>query len=283
MPSPPSPTNQARLAGAARGLSADGLIAVAWAGVALAFVFVALRYYARLSESRRLFVDDYWMLAALLCLVTNAILQTLQAHSLYYLVKASAGIVPAGAALLAEGNKYVRYEFAIIGLFWTVTWCVKATFLSLYWRLFDGLPMYRKLWAGVVVFTVLAYVGCWIASAWTCHPPSTYFHFGESTSYSHRRNAANLVNREMREAHRYPRKRHFHQLQYSCRRSLRYTHHGLTPSIAALTPGQPKTKDWAWCHIRCRCYSHCNGNCSSHPNCGPRKIGSCRPGCLGYC
>lgn len=176
-----SPTNQARLEGAARGLPPGGLIAVGWSGVALSCFFVGLRCYARLSESRRLFVDDYWMLAALLCLTTNAVLQTLQTHSLYYLIKASAGIVPAGEALLAEGNIYVRYEFVIIGLFWTVTWCVKGAFLSLYWRLFEGLPAYRKMWVVVVVFTVLSYVGCWIASAWTCHPPSTYFHFGKLT------------------------------------------------------------------------------------------------------
>jgi hypothetical protein len=78
------------------------------------------------------------------------------------------------------GNIYVRYEFPIIGLMWTVLWCVKASLLALFWRLFDGLPQYRRMWWVVVVFVALSYVGCWIASAWTCHPPSTYFDFGMS-------------------------------------------------------------------------------------------------------
>ena len=171
--------NAAELSGAAKGLPEHGLIAVAWAGFGLAAFFVAFRMYARITEAHKLFTDDYWMLTALLFLVINAILQTLQTPSLYYLVYVSVGRVPAGQALLDEGNIYVRYEFVVIAFFWTVTWCVKASFLALYWRLFDGLPGYRKIWWGVVVFTALAYVGCWIASVWTCHPPSTYFDFGK--------------------------------------------------------------------------------------------------------
>ena len=115
---------------------------------------------------------------AFVFLVCNGILQILQAHSLYYLVDAAAGRVSQGAELLVQGNIYVRYEFVIIAFFWTITWCVKASFLALYYRLFDGLPAYRRLWYGAVVFTVLGYIGCWMASVFTCHPPSTYFEFG---------------------------------------------------------------------------------------------------------
>lgn len=175
---PSTVPNQAKLQGAAKGLPSHGLIAVTWSGFALASAFVALRVYARISENRRLFTDDFWILAALGFLLVNAVLQTLQANSLYYLVFASAGRVPAGETLLAQGNLYVRYEFVVIALFWTVCWCVKASFLSLYWRLFDGLPTYRKMWWAVVLFAAGSYVGCWIASAWTCHPPSIYFDFG---------------------------------------------------------------------------------------------------------
>lgn len=174
--------NAARLEGAARGLPEDGLVAVTWAGAALATSFVGLRCYARINEFQRLFPDDCWVISGLVVLLVNATLQTLQAHSLYYIVYSGAGLAPAGQELLDQGNVYVRYEIAIIGLFWTVTWCVKASFLALYWRLFDGSPDYRRLWWPVSVFTALAYVGCWFASVWTCHPPSTYFDFGKRIS-----------------------------------------------------------------------------------------------------
>lgn len=179
MSSDGDPINQARLEGAARGLTSDGLITVVWCGFALACSFVILRCYVRLTESRRLFSDDYWLLTALFLLAINGVLQTLQTPSLYYLIYASSGEVAAGKALIDEGNIYVRYQFVIIVLFWTITWSVKCSFLALYYRLFTGLAIYRKIWWAVVVFSALAYVGCWITSVWTCHPPSTYFDFGK--------------------------------------------------------------------------------------------------------
>lgn len=182
MPEDIDSANEARLQGAARGLSPEGLIAVAWTGVGLATCFVLLRCYVRRTESRRLFSDDYWLLAAFTFLVTNAILQTLQTPSLYYLIRASSGQVPGGQALIDNGTIYVRYQFVLILLFWTITWSVKYSFLALYYRLFAGLAIYRTLWWAVVIFAALSYVGCWIGSIWTCHPPSTYFQFGTSIS-----------------------------------------------------------------------------------------------------
>ena len=174
------PINQARLQGAARNLSRGGLIAVTWAGFALASGFVFLRCHVRITESRRLYSDDYWLLAALFFLGLNAILQTLQTPSLYYLIYASSGEAPAGQALIDQGNVYVRYQFVIILLFFTIIWSVKYSFLALYYRLFKGLSAYRRVWWVVVNFAAMAYIGCWIASIWTCHPPSTYFDFGKS-------------------------------------------------------------------------------------------------------
>lgn len=174
--------NEARLQGAARGLSPSGLIAVAWSGWVLAAMFVGLRCLVRITETRRLHTDDYWVLAAFVLLTTNAVLQTLQTPSLYYLVWASAGQVQPGEELVVQGTRYTYFEFVIIALFWTITWSVKSSFLAMYWRLFDGLPNYRKAWIGVAVFAVGSYIGCWFASVWTCHPPSTYFKFGESAT-----------------------------------------------------------------------------------------------------
>ena len=155
---------------------------MAWAGVGTATIFLGLRLFARFREARRLFADDYWMMAAWSVLVINAVLQTLQTESLFYILYVSVGRIAVGEELIVQGNAYVRYEFPIIGLMWTVLWCVKYSFLALFWRLFEGLPTYKRLWWIVVVFSALAYVGCWIASVWTCHPPSTYFQFGKLLS-----------------------------------------------------------------------------------------------------
>lgn len=178
MSSEDDPINQARLEGAARGLTPEALVTVTWSGFALAAGFVLLRCYVRLSESRRLYSDDYWLIAALTFLTTHAVLQTLQTPSLYYLIYAGSGEKPGGQALMDQGNIYVRYQFVIIALFWTITWSVKYCFLALYYRLFNGLAIYRRIWWAVAVFVALSYVGCWMLSVYTCHPPSTYFDFG---------------------------------------------------------------------------------------------------------
>lgn len=164
--------------GTARHLPPGGLIAIAWFSIILAGTFVAARTAIRTTKTERLGWDDYWIYFAYVVLIINVILQTLQAPHLYYLVRANSGLVPVGAEFFVHGDRYDRYEFVIIGLFWTVLWSVKASFLALYWKLFRGLGQYKKWWVGVAVFSFLAYVGCWIASVNVCHPPALYFKFG---------------------------------------------------------------------------------------------------------
>ena len=151
---------------------------MAWAGVAIAGCFVIARTTIRVYTLSRLQIDDYWVYFAWTILFINAILTTLQAPHLYYITRGIAGLEPLDEKFMYHGNKYVRYEFPSIGLFWTILWGIKASFLALFWKLFEGLKGYRRWWWGVVIFTGLAYIGCWLASALNCHPPDLYFKFG---------------------------------------------------------------------------------------------------------
>ena len=164
--------------GLTKKLPEEGHIGIAWAGVGLAFVFVVSRTVIRIHKVGKLDYDDYWIYVAWVLLAVNAVLETLQTPHLYYVSLATAGLVPLDAKLFHHGNLFVRYEFVIIGLFWSVLWAVKASFLTLFWRLFDGLPVFRKSAVAIAVFAFLAYVGCWIASIMNCHPASLYFKFG---------------------------------------------------------------------------------------------------------
>lgn len=154
-------------------LSVNGLIAVTWAGAGLGILFTSARIAIRMVYVKRLLADDYFMLLALAFLITNAILQTLQAPHLYYMV-----LNMTGPDIVHHGLHYTYYEFAIIGVFWSVLWSVKASFLALFWMISNGLPRYRRVWWATVVFAAVAYIGCWVASVYTCHPPSNYFKFG---------------------------------------------------------------------------------------------------------
>ncbi len=165
--------------GISQHLPVGGLIAIAWSSVGLAGAFVIARTRIRITRVERLGFEDYWLYFAYLILIINAVLQTLQTRHLYYLDRANAGLEPLGATLLWHGNQYVKYEFCIIGLFWTALWSVKASWLALYWRLFKGLQVYQRWWMAVAAFVLGTYAGCWIASSLNCHPASAYFHFGD--------------------------------------------------------------------------------------------------------
>lgn len=158
-------------------LPEHGLIAVAWVGFALGLIFAALRIFARLTRLKRLLADDYFVLLALAFHLVNVILHTLQAPSLYYMTEN-----PRGADIKNQAVGYTHYQFGIIVVFWSVIWCIKSSFLALYYALFDGLPQYRRAWYVVAGVTVLAYIGCWMASVFACHPPSAYFKFGRFVS-----------------------------------------------------------------------------------------------------
>ncbi|KAG0650869.1 hypothetical protein D0Z07_2442 [Hyphodiscus hymeniophilus] len=158
-------------------LSQKSLLAVIWTSFGLAFLFVVMRIAIRLRFMARLAIEDYWIFLALTTLLTSCILQTIQLPSLYYLLAIIAGVVPVSVDLISATEKYLRFEFAIMILFWTILWCVKASFLALYFKLFRELRIYRRVWYTLAAFTLLAYVGCCITLATSCHPISNFFKF----------------------------------------------------------------------------------------------------------
>lgn len=159
-------------------LPSRSLLALVWTCFSVACFFVVLRTAVRLRSVDRFSFEDYWIFLALATLLTTCILQTIQLPSLYYMTASIAGVIPLTGGLVSQGDDYLRYEFAIIGLFWTVLWCVKASFLALYYRLFLELPAYRRAWYALSAFTFCAYVGCWITAVMTCHPIINFFEFG---------------------------------------------------------------------------------------------------------
>ncbi|OIW22711.1 hypothetical protein CONLIGDRAFT_694968 [Coniochaeta ligniaria NRRL 30616] len=79
-------------------------------------------------------------------------------------------------------DKLSRWEFPIITLFWTVLWSVKASFMTVFFRLVKPFPLLRRLCYCIAFLAALAYCGCNIASALTCGPPGNYFKAGGCSS-----------------------------------------------------------------------------------------------------
>src|SRR5690348_5150715 len=135
----------------------DSLLALVWTCFGVACLMVVLRTITRLRYTqRRLTFEDYWIFLALASLLTLCILETVQLPSLFHITAVLTGTIPLSQELITFTEEYLKYEFAIIVLFWTVLWCVKASFLSLYFKLFRELIHYRHVWYLLSAFTLLA-------------------------------------------------------------------------------------------------------------------------------
>jgi hypothetical protein len=169
---------EAPLNGAARTVNETGLLAIVWVCFSTATLFVALRLAVRFRQNGSFLLDDYWIVWAWLCFLTMCILQTEQMPSLWYLTYLGAGRAAVDQDTVWKLEQLTRWQFPVIKLFWTVLWSVKASFMTVFFRLVKPFPIIRRLWYCVAVFTVLAYIGCWLASSLTCSPPSDYFRAG---------------------------------------------------------------------------------------------------------
>jgi len=156
------------------------LLALIWTCFGVAALLVGLRTITRLKFTvRRLTAEDYCMFAALAALLTLCVLETIQLPSLYHITAVLTGSIPLSLELITNTEDYLRLEFAIIILFWTVLWCVKASFLALYFKLFRELALYRRVWYLLASFTILAYGGCVITLCVSCGEITNFFKFNQ--------------------------------------------------------------------------------------------------------
>ena len=71
-------------------------------------------------------------------------------------------------------------------LFWVCLYLVKATFLSLYWSIFNVSPTFRKVWWPVLVYNVVAFSTMFLGQLWQCGNPLLYADPLSCKSYSNR-------------------------------------------------------------------------------------------------
>ena len=75
-----------------------------------------------------------------------------------------------------RSSEFLKLQFAIIILFWSNIWAVKASFLAFYNPLFKNVNGYQtRAWWLVAILCGLAYFGCWVTQFMSCVPFNTYF------------------------------------------------------------------------------------------------------------
>ncbi|KAK4235134.1 hypothetical protein C8A03DRAFT_46662 [Achaetomium macrosporum] len=172
-------------------LSHKALLILIWVCFGATFLLVALRTAIRLRSPagrRTPPLDDCFIFFALAALLALCILETIQLPSVYYVTGILSGAVPLTTAetIIWETENYLRFQFPITVLFWTVLWSVKAAFLALYWRLFRDLKWYRRVWYVLAVFTFLVYSGCVVTLTLSCGPDvRNFFRFAQCAGPQH--------------------------------------------------------------------------------------------------
>lgn len=140
----------------------------------LATVSVGLRGYIRQRYNGGFQLDDLFTAFALALLIASAIMYTVIREPMFNLVEIMAGIQPppttpeAEATFVSNTELYIRVQFAITLAFWSCLWTVKASFLTLFYPLGNGLKLDRMLWYGATTITIMGYVFCVISYPVSC-------------------------------------------------------------------------------------------------------------------
>ncbi|RFU24353.1 hypothetical protein B7463_g11986, partial [Scytalidium lignicola] len=157
--------------------------AIIWAGVAIATTFIALRGFLRVKYYGRFQLDDFFAVFAYLLLIALAVLYTLGHKDLFYVLRIAAGqlsppTTEAGLQDLIVKSEFVlKQSFASMICFWSCLWTVKASFLTFFYPLREGLTWDRRLWYTVVVFVSLSYITIIIDFPLTCGNVENNFKF----------------------------------------------------------------------------------------------------------
>ncbi|KAK8093854.1 hypothetical protein PG997_000539 [Apiospora hydei] len=143
----------------------DTLLGAIWSLTSIAILLVAAHLSIRLCYShRRLFADDYLAVLALLLLISNSVVMTLMAPTMYEVIVVSAGpVVPPPPTFLDDAAYYLELQFASTVLFWSCLWAVKGCFLVFFGRLARPLK-WPRAWIAIVIFTVAAYCASIVTS-----------------------------------------------------------------------------------------------------------------------
>jgi hypothetical protein len=129
-----------------------------WTGAFIASSFTVTRIAIRSYKFKKIFSDDILVLVALGMLLASAVLYQIILTPMYTLLRVAAGLEAPKEDFVQKGSKYLKFQFAITCLFWSILWTVKLSFLAFFRRLSSGLKKHKTAWWIVLSFVLLSYV-----------------------------------------------------------------------------------------------------------------------------
>ncbi len=157
---------------------------IAWTLTALACGLTTGRFIIHWRKSRKIRCDDILNAAAAILLVGYIITYQLFTPLAYGEELYELGITDKMPPNFNHDTN-TKYNRTNVLLFWLVIYTVKASFLALYWELFQVSRRFRIAWSVIAVYTALSFLVTWLWFFWRCGSPKNLVNLGKFSVSQH--------------------------------------------------------------------------------------------------
>lgn len=134
----------------------------------MSLCFVAFRIFVKIKSFRKLFSDDYLVIAAWLMLFIFAVLWQVMVPALYEQYAVEAGQKMPDLDFISKDTHFLRSLVPITMLFYSCLWTVKLSFLLFFRRLGGRVRGQKIWWWCILVVTALTWVACIVTVHFRC-------------------------------------------------------------------------------------------------------------------
>jgi len=136
--------------------------------VAVSLCFLLFRLYVKIKSFRRLYSDDFVIIAAWGILLAIAVLWQTVIPIQYEQYAVASGRAPATPEYLTAGTHLLHTLGPLLVLFYTSLWAVKLSLLLFFQRLGSKVTGQKIWWWSILVVTVLTWAACIGDVHWSC-------------------------------------------------------------------------------------------------------------------
>ncbi|KAF7559901.1 hypothetical protein G7046_g4249 [Stylonectria norvegica] len=150
----------------------------------VAVVFMGFRTGARWFKIRTIPLDaeDIFMYVALVSFAIMSALYIATIPTYFNVMAVSEGLMQPYLSLQRDLVVMLKEFFVVQFFFWLTLWAVKWSLLFMFKRTTEGLPLYNRIWWGILVFSILTFLGCCISNFTSCSSMHAWFVAGECST-----------------------------------------------------------------------------------------------------
>ncbi|KAL1955950.1 hypothetical protein VTO42DRAFT_7935 [Malbranchea cinnamomea] len=153
-----------------------------YAMIVLASLVFLGRFGLRFWKSIGVQWEDLFIVLSWAFFLAMTILYIIVIPAVYRVTGVMAGEDSPYATMIQDALFMKRIFFATTLLLWASLWSVKLSLLVLYRRLLARLKTEIRVWWGVLIFTILSFIGCVISNFTSCDSMSAWFSLDGCTS-----------------------------------------------------------------------------------------------------